>query len=453
MKKRFFSIISLILIVFVAASSVFSTSAASSNTNESTAFANLDFGCDVDTKSETVLLVNLDTGVTVYSKNADVKRYPASLTKIMTYIIVAENVEDFSTKIKIKQEIIDMLNGTGSSFSAVLNNVGKSLTIEQLLDCLMISSGNDAALVLADYVGGEKSVKGFVKMMNDKAKELGCTKTNFVNPHGLQDVKHYTTAEDMYKITSYALTLPGFSEITNTTSYEINGEYYASTNHLLEPYSEYYYQYARGIKTGTTDEAGRCLVTSAVADGYSYLAILMKAPYNEAQGIDEYYNMEDAAELFRWAFKNIELREIVTRETPVCEEKVDLSWDKKSIQLSAEEDFNALLPMDVDDSDITIKQDVPASLRAPVKEGDYVGKATVYYKDDEVATFNLVADETVERSTVLYVFDLLKNVFTSVYFIGAAIIVVILFIIYLFVIVKHNKQKPRRKQIKHYRKM
>ncbi|MDD6644797.1 MAG: D-alanyl-D-alanine carboxypeptidase [Oscillospiraceae bacterium] len=456
MKKRFFSIISIILIVFVAFSCLcFPVSAAkSSNINsQSQVFSQMDFGCNVKTKSDTVLLVNLDTGVTVYSKEADTKRYPASLTKIMTYVVVAENIKDFGKKIKITSESLKPLEGTGSSISAVSDNVGKSLTVEQLLQCLMISSGNDAALVLADYVGGKDGVKGFVKMMNDKAKELGCENTHFVNPHGLHDPDHYTTARDMYKITSYALMLPDFSNITNTTSYEIGDNYYATTNHLLDSFSEYYYMYARGIKTGTTDEAGRCLVTQAVADGYSYLAVLMHAPYNEAEGINEYYNMEDAAELFRWAFCNITLKEIVTRETPVCEEKINLSWDKSSIQLSPEEDFNVLLPNNVEDKDISIKTDVPDYIDAPVKEGDYVGKASVYYKDEKVATFSLVADETVERSTLLYIIDMLKNVFTSAYFIASAMIVVILFAIYLFVIVKHNKDNPRRKTVKHYRKM
>ena len=164
--------------------------------------------------------------------------------------------------------------------------------------------------------------------------------------------------------------------------------------------------------------------------------------------------MEDAAALFRWAFQNIELKEIVSRETPVCEEKVDLSWNKNSIQLSAEDDFNILLPSSVKDKEITIKTDVPDSIDAPIKEGDYVGKASVYYKGEKVSTFNLVADETVERSTLLYVLDILKNVFTSIYFIIAAIIVVILFAIYLFVVVKHNRQKKSKKRrVKHYRDM
>ncbi|MBQ9673126.1 MAG: D-alanyl-D-alanine carboxypeptidase [Ruminococcus sp.] len=458
MKKRIFSIISILLVAATAMSCATLSAFAKSDSSDDDAnkftakFKDLDYGCNVKTESDTVLLVNLDTGVTVYSKAADKKRYPASLTKIMTYVVVAENVEDFSKKVEVKQSVIDELVGTGSSLSGASEFVGKKITVEQLLQCMMIESGNDAALVLADYVGGKSGVKGFVKMMNAKAKELGCTNTHFVNPHGLHNKDHYTTANDLYKITSYALTLPEFSKITNSTSYEIGDYYGSSTNHMLDSTdTTYYYKYARGIKTGTTDEAGRCLVTMAVADGYSYLAVLMHAPYVD----DETYGtMTDAAELFRWAFRNIELREIVSKETPICEEKVNLSWDKSSIQLCPENDYNALLTEDVSDSDITITTNVPSSINAPVNQGDYVGTADVYYKDEKVATFRLLADEKVERSTLLYVFDILQSVFTSMYFIGAAIIVVVLFIIYLFVVVKHNKNaKKRKRQVKHYRDM
>lgn len=458
MKKRIISIISVVLVMFVLCTtfslSVSATTSSNIN-NQSSVISNIDFGCDVKTTSDTCLLVNLDTGVTVYSKNADVKRYPASLTKIMTYIVVAENVGDLTEKVKIKKSVLKPLDGTGSSISAVSDNIGKEFTVELLLKCLMISSGNDASLVLADYVGGEGGVDHFVEMMNEKAKELNCKNTNFVNPHGLHDKNHYTTAEDMYKISSYALMMPEFSEITNDITYKVGDITYLSTNYLIDSTTKYYYQYAKGIKTGTTEEAGRCIVTQAVADGYSYLAVIMHAPFDEAKiATEKCYNMIDAAELFRWAFKNIELKEIVARETPVCEEKVDLSWDKKSIQLSAENDYNILLPNNVSDKDISIKTDIPESIDAPINEGDYVGTASVYYKNEKISTFNLVADETVERSTLLYIIDILKNVFTSLYFIIAATIVVILFAVYLFVVVKHNKEKVKKKRrVKHYRDM
>ncbi len=457
MKRRIFSIVSVMLIAAVAfGSSTLSALAVKDEvkdgTQVTTKFKDMDYGCNVKTKSDSVVLVNLDTGITVFSKAADKKRYPASLTKIMTYIVVAESVKDFSKKVYIKEELINELAGTGSSLSGASQFVGDSLTVEQLLQCMMIESGNDAALVLADYVAGNKGVDSFVKKMNAKASELGCNSTHFVNPHGLHDPNHYTTANDMVKITKCALTMPLFSRITSSSYYEIGDYTGISTNHMLDSTdSTYYYKYAKGIKTGTTDEAGRCLATMAVADGYSYLAILLHAPYIDEETYD---TMKDAAALFRWAFRNIELREIVSKETPVCEEKVNLSWDKSTIQLSPETDYNALLTDAVQTSDIEIIPNVPSSINAPVKQGDYVGTADVYYKDDKVATIRLLADESVERSNLLYILDILKSVLTSVYFIGAAIIVAFLFIIYLFVIVKHNKNaKKRKRQVRHYRDM
>ena len=134
----------------------------------------------------------------------------------MTYIVVYENVEDpDNTTVTISEKIRDELLGTGSSLSGI--QVGDILTVKQLLYCMMIPSGNDAALALADFVGGG-DVQKFVDMMNEKAAELGCTNTHFMNPHGLHDDEHYTTARDLAIITQYAMMLPDFMDITNTTN-------------------------------------------------------------------------------------------------------------------------------------------------------------------------------------------------------------------------------------------
>ncbi|MGN0441760.1 MAG: D-alanyl-D-alanine carboxypeptidase family protein, partial [Acutalibacteraceae bacterium] len=175
------------------------------------------FTNNVPTKSESILLVNTDTGQTVYEKEADTKRYPASTTKIMTYIVVIENVDDIeSTKVTIKKAVLDKLNGTGSSVANLEAHIGKTMTVKDLLYSMMVPSGNDAAMMLADYIGGG-SVDKFVDMMNEKAKALGLKNTHFKNPDGLHDPDHYTTARDMYTMAAYALKLPYFEEITNTT--------------------------------------------------------------------------------------------------------------------------------------------------------------------------------------------------------------------------------------------
>ena len=170
------------------------------------------FNIDFETKSKGIYMANLDTDTVVYEKDADLRLEPASCTKIMTYIVAAEHISDLEgTKITVSDYIEPTLTGTGSSMAGVIT--GEELTALQLLNLMMVPSGNDASLVLAEYVGGletgatgDEAVKNFVQMMNDKAAELGLSNTHFNNPHGLHDNEHYTTASDLYQITKYALT-------------------------------------------------------------------------------------------------------------------------------------------------------------------------------------------------------------------------------------------------------
>lgn len=237
MKRKFIRVLSVLCTLVVLACVFAPTAGAASFTNS------------VATKSESILLVNTDTGQTVYEKEADTKRYPASTTKIMTYIVVIENVDDIeNTRVTIKKDVLDKLKGTGSSVANLEAHIGKTMSVKDLLYSMMVPSGNDAAMTLADYVGGG-SIDKFVDMMNDKAKELGLKNTHFKNPDGLHDEDHYTTARDMYTMASYALKLPYFEEITNTTEYYCEGddEPLTTTNYLIDQWrgGDYYYMYAR----------------------------------------------------------------------------------------------------------------------------------------------------------------------------------------------------------------
>ncbi|MCR5653646.1 MAG: D-alanyl-D-alanine carboxypeptidase [Ruminococcus sp.] len=447
MKKKLSIILSLLLALFTIISSTVLSASAVSYTN------------DVKLKSKTALVINLDTGQTVYSVKADVKRYPASTTKIMTYIVVAEHVEDLeNTKVKIKQKVLDILLGTGSSVAGLQDHVNEKMSVLDLLYCMMVPSGNDAAMVLADYVGGG-DISKFVKMMNDKAKELGCKNTHFVNPDGLHDKNHYTTANDLAKMAQYALTLPEFSTITNTDTYYLKGDEYplVTTNYLIDENrgGDYYYQYAQGIKTGTTDEAGHCLVTKGEADGYSYLGVFMMNPIKDP---DEYGTMIDAADLFRWALTELELNQVASSETPMCEVKVNLAWGKDSVQLVPEKNINAIVPSDYKDSDIVVETDVPESVDAAINKGDVLGKATVYYNGPDakgkqkIAVINLVSSETIERSGILNVLSVIQNIIGSNWFVLIIVIVIILLVVYIIIssIIKKRNRK-RKRNVKHYR--
>lgn len=412
----------------------------------------ISYNYDKKLETETVLLINMDTGIPVLEQNVDKVRFPASLTMIMTYIIACENIDDiYNTRIEIRQEVLDPLLGTGSSMSGLDYKVGEKVTVIDLLNCLMVTSGSDAAMVLADYVGGG-DVQSFVDMMNEKAKELGCENTHFTNPHGLHDDEHYSTAYDLYKITTYALTLPLFSEISDTSTYYCEGDDYplVTTNYMIDfnRGGDYYYTYAKGIKTGATEEAGRCLISSAIADGYAYMCICLGAPYETD------YNgaMRDAKQLLRWALLNLELSRMLTTDTPVCEVMVNFTTSNKEILLYPSETVNTILPKDYKAEDVKVVPDVADAIDAPIKKGDIVGKATVYYKDEAVQTVDLVSAEDVSRSNFAYAMYMFKVVLTSWYFWVAFVIALILVIVYISLVsnVRNNKKQRR---VKKYRRM
>ncbi|MCQ2513915.1 MAG: D-alanyl-D-alanine carboxypeptidase [Ruminococcus sp.] len=417
---------------------------------------------DIKTACDAVLLVNMDTNLVVYEKAADEKRYPASTTKIMTYIVAVENIDDIeNTRINIKKSVLDELENTGSSLANVADHIGESMSVIDLLYSMMVPSGNDAAMVLADYVGGG-DIDEFVDMMNAKAEEIGCENTHFANPDGLHDDDHYTTARDLYKIAAYALKLPKFAEISDTAMYYCEGDDYPliTTNYLIDPNNggEYYYMYAKGIKTGTTDQAGRCLVTTASADGYSYMAVLLHAPYEEGVS-EEYGTFTDAASLFRWALTSLEMKSVASRQTPICEEKVNLAWGVDSVLLVPQTNFSCIVPSDIKDENLVIETEVPESIDAPLNTDTVVGKATIYYRDDStgekqlITQVNLVSSEKIERSGILFVIRVISTVFKSYWFlIVLGFIFLVLFIYYIAARIQSTRNRKKRK-VKHYRNL
>ncbi|MCD7872155.1 MAG: serine hydrolase, partial [Clostridiales bacterium] len=223
---------------------------------------------DVELYSKAYMLINLDDDSypVVAQKNQDEKMYPASLTKIVTAMVTLNNVKDIQAETTMSESAYNVLLGTGAQVAGL--KIGETLTIGQLLYLTMVHSACDATEILAEYVGGTR--ENFVKMMNDYAASLGCKNTNFVNPDGLHDDNHYTTASDMAKITLDALKNSTFTKIAYTVEYKYKNTNYYNTNLMLRSgYVSYYYKYAKGIKTGSTSEAGYCVITTASKDGYN----------------------------------------------------------------------------------------------------------------------------------------------------------------------------------------
>ncbi len=413
--------------------------------------ASADYTPDFDLQSETILLMNLDTGKVMYEKNADAKVYPASLTKIMTAILTLENVEDLDgTKIALKQYIQDMLYGTNASLGGIL--LGEEVTVRGLLYASMLQSANEASLMLGDYLG-DGSLTQFAEMMNDKAKELGCTGTNFVNPNGLFDANHYTTARDMAKIAAYAMENPEFVEIVNTVSMDIgptnmhDSLVEITTNKVIVPSSVYYNPAVSGIKTGTLDEAGRCFVSTATKDGFTYLLVVMGAPLYDTNGefLDTMINFEETNKLYDWVFDSFKVKTVMEKGRYLADIPVRLSYDKDVVGLISDQRLTALIPAEVEIGSVQMVTDLPESIDAPIKKGDKVGTVTLVLAGEELGQVDLVANETVEMSKVLYYYDQVLQLLNGFWAKFVIIFVVLLIITYIALMILMNKNSRRRR--------
>ncbi len=288
---------------------------------------------DFNTYTDTLLLVDTGTDEVVYSKKSDTARPNGSTTKIMTYIVVADAIDDLkNTQMVIESKPIEDIKGLNASVAGLENHIGESFSVLDILYALMVPSGCDAAQELAYFVGNGDSGK-FVEMMNEKAAELGCTNTHFNDASGLSDENHYSTAEDMYKITKYAITLPYFTDVVSTEFYTLKGDTapLINTNYLIDYVNggSYYYQYATGVKTGYTDAAGKCLVSTAKKGDTELMCIALGAKYG-AESNYVNYAMTDSKKLYEWAFDTFT-------------ENINVKVDKrfKSVQLGSQVQINA----------------------------------------------------------------------------------------------------------------
>ncbi len=421
-----------------------------------------DYNAELETKADIVLLFSLDDGTVIFSKNADKTTAPASLTKITTAILTIENCENLDTVITVPSYCITLLNGTGSSMAGL--KAGEEVTVRQLLYCMLVKSANEAANILADYIGGG-SIENFVSMMNDFAARVGAEGTHYVNAHGLDADGQYTTANDLAKITKYALNLPVFTEICTTYKYTMpatnmsNERNFVSTNWVINPnFKTYYYEYVQGIKTGTTSNAGQCIITKASKDGYNYLCIVMGAHAEDVNNDNNPDNMAflETKKLYKWVFENIRLEKIVNTTDIVTVVDVKLAFGVDHVRLVPANDVTALVPVGTDSGSVlvqVIESETPAQIKAPVKKGEVLGKAKVLYADTELATVDLVAAEDIKVSVILWALDGLYNIISSPIFIIIVAMILVVVVIHYFTSAnprRKKKRRRRRKKLKFY---
>ncbi len=419
---------------------------------------NAAFNSLLETEADIVLLINMDSETVIFDKNADKRSAPASLTKIVTCMLVLENCDDLSVPITCKREHLEDLYRQNAATAGI--RTGETLTIEQLLYCLMVPSAADAANILAHHVGGNS--EDFVVMMNDFVKELGCENTNFINPHGLDaEGGAYTTAKDLYIITKYALTNPTFKKITSTTRYDIaptneysQTRYLHNTNKMMNSaYKDYYNPCISGVKTGTTDLAGHCVISTASKNGYNYMLIVMNAPQYDIDndGVEENVAFTDSKRIYEWAFENIELTKITSLTEVVTVVDVEYNWKIDHLRLLPAEELSALVPTGTEAGSLMIRpieSETPKVVKAPIEKGDVLGKAEVLYGEDVVATVDLVAGESVSRSVILWIFGIIKTIFSTTIMKILLALVVVLIVIYVLLIIRRNRIRAKRRKIK-----
>lgn len=335
--------------------------------------------------TESVYLFNLDTGKPILRQNSDQQRYIASLTKMMTALLFLESGKDMNAEITIPtsltQEFKDIQNANGMTAGL---RIGETVRRIDLLYALLVSSANDAASVIAYDVGG--SVLDFVRQMNARAAELGCTGTNFTCAHGLFDYGNVSTAEDMARIAAECYKNPTFVQVSGTAAYTMpatnlhqNERTINSTNPLTDTGSEFYRSYIKCVKGGFTTLAGRCAVAFAEQGGHTYGLVILHA--------DNASLYTECDQLLDWAFESFSDRPLVDTQTELT--TVDLT--KCRAQPTAA--LYAAAPVSgyghADDV-VSYAFDLPESIPATVKNGQKVGTATVYLDGYEVGTVDLV---------------------------------------------------------------
>lgn len=434
--KRFFSIITIFVIVL---SSLSLNSYAENDKPVLTA--------------EAAILIDAKNGNVLYSKNSDKKMYPASTTKIMTALVVLDKVK--SGEISLEQPIVytESANKTmDPDGSNIALKVGEKMTLEDLLKGLLLASGNDAAAIIAEHIGG--SIDEFVLMMNNRAKEIGLKNTNFVNPHGLHDNEHYTTAYDMAMLAKEAMKNETFKSIVECAHIRLaptnmNEErYYINTNNLVSRmrYPYYYYDKATGIKTGSTTEAGYCLVSSAVDKNKEVIAVVLKT---DAMSTSH----EDSKKLLEYgltSFTNVRFAKVDDIYGEVNVKQAADGTDH--ILLSAKDNLEILFHKNTDTSEVETVIDIPEKVYAPIKKGQEIGKVNFVYNSKVIGSVPLVSTVDVKR----HIFGFLMSFgewlwkFRTVKIIVYTIISIVIIFVTLLVIgfaqaIKKSKSKKRRK--------
>ena len=388
-------------------------------------------GTEITVLSPHAILMDATTGQILYEHNAREQAYPASVTKLMTAILTLENC-------KLDDEVtVDSkaLLGIPRSYTVAALQPNEKITVEKLLNVLLIPSANDAANVLAFHIAG--SNEAFAEMMNAKAKELGCENTHFTNPSGIHDDNHYTTTFDMALIGKYAYTYDIIREIAQKTEYELPNlpdgkeRKFKTTNTLITPKNQYFYENATGLKTGYTDIAKSCIVATAKKDDVELMCVVLGGDKTEDRKAQREI---DCKTLFEYGFNNYTGADVCVKNGSADKSKIsNLPNTLKDVDIGYSESLHLLVPTD---NSYTTAYTFNDDIKLPIKKGETLGNIT-YTIDGTEYKVNIIALNDVYPISTKDVSYLFK------------VLLIALVLIFLVSIVK---KKNRKKEAKYFKR-
>ncbi len=428
--------------------------------------------------SQTALVYCVESGTILYENGIDNEIFPAALVKLMTALVAYENAEaaglTMESKVTVSRRVINATVG-----NKVPLYYGEELSLQDLMGAMVLSGANDAALAIAEAVGG--SFEDFVDMMNAKAAELGMTHTVYRNATGIHHNEMVTTPRDLLILASYVNRIPYLADlcamprITVEATNRSEVRYIGTRNYLISDRvsTDYYLPMANGMICGSTAEAGYCAIATGQHDGLNFIAIITGAgstmvlaseayTYPDGNGneiyVPEQYKVRldglvEAGRLLTWADRNFRYIRAVDRSTPIVEVPVRLARDIDSVTLMPETPLELFVPNDIDRAvdlslDWTLENEI---LEAPIKAGQRVGTLTVSYRGEKIGRVPLVVRNNIERSGGLTVFYRLKTLAETPFFLVAIALTAFAAVFYIFSTAA-SRQKKKKTALREYEK-
>ena len=344
------------------------------------------FASEIELKSKSAILYNMTDDKVLYEKNADEEVYIASLTKMMTALVAIENIKDFNQKVVVTN---DMLKDVTYDLSAAGFNAGNILTYDEILYGIILKSGADATEIASYSISG--SEKEFVKLMNQKAEEIGMNNTHFSNVIGIEGDNHHSTARDVMKLVKYALQNKKFKEVFSTKTYKnMNGPLKRITDK-----DTFNMDYVKGAKTGFTDDAGLCLATYADNGKTEFISVTIGAPYKEKNE-----NIVDTKNLYEYYFGNYDYVKILDKGDSLVNLESEYG---KEYNIKSDKDIKVYLKKTVSKDDLKYEYKGNKIIKKGTKKEDKIGTLYISYNDETLDTINITSPEDIKFDFKFYV--------------------------------------------------